>query len=100
LQLTIILGLFLQSGLQQQALAHIWNLCDTDQSGKLSADQFTLAMWLVSNALKGIQPPTALTPEMIPPGMTIPQVYHNIKCLFIHCSYCALLNDHGFSSLS
>jgi len=73
-------GVFLQSGLPQQTLAHIWNLCDFDQSGKLNADQFSLAMWLVSNALKGIQPPTVLAPEMIPPGMAPPQVGNSFFC--------------------
>lgn len=75
-------GVFLQSGLPQQTLAHIWNLCDFDQSGKLNADQFSLAMWLVSNALKGIQPPTILAPEMVPPGQVAPQVHlHNFAVL-------------------
>jgi len=31
-------------------------------------EQFSLAMWLVERKLKGIDPPTALTPEMIPPN--------------------------------
>lgn len=43
-------------------------LCDIKQSGKLNNEQFALAMWFVARCLKGIQPPTALTPEMIPPS--------------------------------
>ncbi|XP_077298093.1 epidermal growth factor receptor pathway substrate 15 isoform X2 [Arctopsyche grandis] len=59
---------FLQSGLPQPCLAHIWGLCDWDSSGKLSCDQFALAMWMVQRKLRGIEPPAALAPEMIPPS--------------------------------
>lgn len=31
-------------------------------------EQFSLAMWLVQRKLLGIDPPTKLTPEMIPPS--------------------------------
>lgn len=30
-------------------------------------EQFSLAMWLVERKLKGIDPPTTLTTDMIPP---------------------------------
>jgi len=30
-------------------------------------EQFSLAMWLVERKLKGTDPPTILTPDMIPP---------------------------------
>lgn len=40
------------------------------QSGKLNAEQFALAMWFIQKKIKsGIDPPSALTPEMIPPSM-------------------------------
>ncbi|KAK9497930.1 hypothetical protein O3M35_003828 [Rhynocoris fuscipes] len=61
--------IFLQSGLPQTVLATIWGLCDIKQSGKLNADQFALAMWLIGQKLKGIEPPTALSPDMVPPSM-------------------------------
>ena len=38
------------------------------QSGKLNKEQFALAMWLIKQKLKGIDPPPSLTPEMIPPS--------------------------------
>lgn len=31
-------------------------------------EQFSLAMWFVERKLKGIDPPTTLSPEMIPPS--------------------------------
>ncbi|XP_057322439.1 epidermal growth factor receptor substrate 15-like 1 isoform X2 [Microplitis mediator] len=66
---TEIKDVFLQSGLPQTILAHIWALCDLGQSGKLNKEQFALSMWLIKQKLRGIDPPTALTPEMIPPSL-------------------------------
>lgn len=64
-----IKDIFLKSGLPQNMLAHIWALCDTHQVGKLTNEQFALAMWLVDRKKKGIDPPQVLAPEMIPPSM-------------------------------
>lgn len=44
-------------------------LCDTNQSGKLTLEQFALAMWLVERKQKGIDPPQVLTANMVPPSM-------------------------------
>uniref|UniRef100_A0A8C9NKF7 Epidermal growth factor receptor substrate 15-like 1 n=1 Tax=Serinus canaria TaxID=9135 RepID=A0A8C9NKF7_SERCA len=61
--------IFMHSGLSQNLLAHIWSLADTRQMGKLSKDQFALAMYLIQQKVsKGIDPPQALTPDMIPPS--------------------------------
>ncbi|XP_036330466.1 epidermal growth factor receptor substrate 15-like 1 isoform X2 [Rhagoletis pomonella] len=62
-------NVFLQSGVQQHCLAHIWALCDTNQSGKLTLEQFALAMWMVERKQKGIEPPQVLTANMVPPSM-------------------------------
>lgn len=64
-----IKDIFIKSGLPQNMLAHIWALCDTDQTGKLNNEQFALAMWLVDRKKRGIDPPQVLTAEMIPPSM-------------------------------
>lgn len=64
-----IKDVFLQSGIPQNCLAHIWNLCDTDSTGKLNGEQFALAMWMVERKKKGVDPPAALEPIMVPPGM-------------------------------
>ncbi|NWR21814.1 EP15R factor, partial [Emberiza fucata] len=61
--------IFMHSGLSQNLLAHIWSLADTRQMGKLSKDQFALAMYLIQQKVsKGIDPPQVLTPDMIPPS--------------------------------
>ena len=39
------------------------------QTGKLTCEQFALAMWLIQQKLGGSDPPPKLTPEMIPPTM-------------------------------
>ncbi|XP_035705257.1 epidermal growth factor receptor substrate 15-like 1 isoform X2 [Folsomia candida] len=60
-----IKDVFLQSGIPQPILAHIWNLCDDQQQGKLSRDQFILAMWLIHRKIaQNIDPPQTLAPEM------------------------------------
>lgn len=44
-------------------------LADTRQIGKLTREQFALAMHLIQQKVsKGIDPPQSLTPEMIPPS--------------------------------
>ncbi|XP_055690639.1 epidermal growth factor receptor substrate 15-like 1 isoform X2 [Lutzomyia longipalpis] len=64
-----IKDIFLQSGVSQACLAHIWALCDTKQTGKLNSEQFALALWLVERKKKGIDPPSVLPPNMVPPSM-------------------------------
>ncbi|XP_022414446.1 epidermal growth factor receptor substrate 15-like 1 isoform X8 [Delphinapterus leucas] len=61
--------IFMHSGLTQNLLAHIWALADTRQTGKLSKDQFALAMYFIQQKVsKGIDPPQVLSPDMVPPS--------------------------------
>uniref|UniRef100_A0A3B4F504 Epidermal growth factor receptor pathway substrate 15 like 1 n=1 Tax=Pundamilia nyererei TaxID=303518 RepID=A0A3B4F504_9CICH len=61
--------IFMQSGLSQTLLAHIWALADTRQIGKLTREQFALSMHLIQQKVsKGIDPPQSLTADMIPPS--------------------------------
>ena len=48
-----IKNLLLQTGLPQNILAHIWNLSDIKQEGKLNPEQFALAMWLIARKQAG-----------------------------------------------
>lgn len=44
-------------------------LADTKHTGKLNREQFSLAMYLIQQkATRGIDPPSTLTPDMIPPS--------------------------------
>ncbi|XP_035384379.1 epidermal growth factor receptor substrate 15-like 1 isoform X3 [Electrophorus electricus] len=60
--------IFMNSGLPQNVLAHIWSLADTKSVGKLTKEQFCLAMHLMQQKVKGVDPPQSLTAEMIPPS--------------------------------
>ncbi|XP_052274372.1 epidermal growth factor receptor substrate 15-like 1 isoform X3 [Dreissena polymorpha] len=64
-----IRDIFLQSGLHNNVLAHIWSLCDMKGMGKLTSEQFALAMHLVQQKMKGIDPPPQLTPDLVPPSL-------------------------------
>uniref|UniRef100_A0A8C6UTQ7 Epidermal growth factor receptor substrate 15-like 1 n=1 Tax=Neogobius melanostomus TaxID=47308 RepID=A0A8C6UTQ7_9GOBI len=64
-----VIEIFMQSTLTQTMLAQIWGLADTKQTGKLNWEQFSLAMYLIQQKItKDIDPPTTLTPDMIPPS--------------------------------
>ncbi|KAF7666734.1 hypothetical protein LDENG_00095460 [Lucifuga dentata] len=65
---TEVIEIFMQSTLSQTALAQIWGLADTKQTGKLTREQFSLAMYLIQQATNGLDPPSSLTPDMIPPS--------------------------------
>ncbi|KAJ8270940.1 hypothetical protein GJAV_G00120980 [Gymnothorax javanicus] len=66
---TEVKEVFLQSGLPQSLLAHIWTLADTRQKGRLTREQFSLAMHLVQQKVKnGVDPPQSLSPDMLPPS--------------------------------
>ncbi|KAH8400918.1 hypothetical protein KR009_001799 [Drosophila setifemur] len=61
--------IFIKSGIPQRSLADIWALCDTNQSGKLTVEQFALAMWFVERKQRGMDPPHVLNANMVPPSM-------------------------------
>ncbi|KAK7066311.1 Intersectin 1 (SH3 domain protein) [Halocaridina rubra] len=60
-------NILIQSQLPQQALAQIWVLADVDNDGRLSCEEFVLAMYLCESAKAGNKIPLALPPELIPP---------------------------------
>lgn len=61
--------ILMQSSLPQAQLASIWNLSDIDQDGKLTAEEFILAMHLIDVAMSGQPLPPVLPPEYIPPSL-------------------------------
>nr|XP_046176947.1 epidermal growth factor receptor substrate 15-like 1 isoform X1 [Oncorhynchus gorbuscha] len=64
-----VMEIFMLSNLSKTMLAQIWGLADTKQTGKLSREQFSLAMWLIhQKVISGLDPPQTLSPEMIPPS--------------------------------
>lgn len=67
---------FSQSNLNEDALAQIWDLADINSAGRLTRDEFAVAMYLIrEQRLKPGQVPlpTTLPPNLIPPSMRTPQ---------------------------
>ncbi|XP_056628555.1 epidermal growth factor receptor substrate 15 isoform X3 [Triplophysa dalaica] len=70
--------IFLKTGLPSATLAHIWELCDICDVGKLTKEQFALALHLINQKLsKGTDPPQTLSPEMIPPSDRLARQVNN-----------------------
>lgn len=59
-------SLLVQSGLPQPVLAQIWALADYDKDGKLTCDEFCVAMHLADVARMGTPLPPVLPPELVP----------------------------------
>jgi len=71
-------------------------------AGKLNSDQFALAMHLVQQKLKGIDPPAALSPDMIPPSLrtfTFPVCRVSFLCSSVQLIQCQP-NLHADGALS
>eukprot|EP00041_Stephanoeca_diplocostata_P032452 m.1040055 g.1040055 ORF g.1040055 m.1040055 type:complete len:947 (+) comp24152_c0_seq10:199-3039(+) len=64
-----VMGIFLSSKLSKDVLAQVWNLVDTKANGLLNAEQFALAMWIISEKVKGVEVPKKLAPNMVPPSL-------------------------------
>ncbi|CAE1260660.1 unnamed protein product [Acanthosepion pharaonis] len=62
--------LLLNSGLPQPVLAQIWNLSDVDSDGKLSCDEFCIALHLIEVARTGQPLPNKLPPSLHPGNMS------------------------------
>ncbi|XP_075153017.1 dynamin associated protein 160 isoform X2 [Haematobia irritans] len=61
-------GILVQSKLPQATLAQIWTLSDLDSDGRLSCDEFILAMFLCDKAMNGEKIPPTLPADWIPPS--------------------------------
>uniref|UniRef100_A0AAQ4P9S4 Epidermal growth factor receptor pathway substrate 15 n=1 Tax=Gasterosteus aculeatus aculeatus TaxID=481459 RepID=A0AAQ4P9S4_GASAC len=86
--------IFLKTGLPSATLARIWELCDIGDIGKLTREQFALALHLINQRLtKGLEPPQSLLPEMIPPSdrQSIKQVIPGLPALSLVAKYSCLL---------
>lgn len=57
-----------QTGLPPPTLANIWNLADVDKDGKLTSDEYCVAMHMVDVAKSGGILPSQLPQELIPPS--------------------------------
>jgi epidermal growth factor receptor substrate 15 len=67
---------FSQSNLSEDALAQIWDLSDIRSEGRLTKDEFAVAMYLIRQQRtkpNGSALPATLPRNLIPPGMRTPQ---------------------------
>ena len=56
-------------GLKTAHLRQIWNLADNDKDGKLTSEEFAVAMYLIQQCNRSQQPPPAELPaDLIPPS--------------------------------
>jgi hypothetical protein len=60
--------IFGQSGLEKSDLERIWTLSDPNNRGRLSLDEFAVAMHLIYRKLNGHPVPARLPPELVPPS--------------------------------
>ncbi|KAJ3029914.1 UNVERIFIED_CONTAM: hypothetical protein HDU68_010697 [Siphonaria sp. JEL0065] len=60
--------IFMQSGLSDDILGHIWTLADTQNSGKLDSNEFAVAMHLIHAKRAGKDLPKTLPANLIPPS--------------------------------
>uniref|UniRef100_A0A671YYK5 Epidermal growth factor receptor substrate 15-like 1 n=1 Tax=Sparus aurata TaxID=8175 RepID=A0A671YYK5_SPAAU len=95
---TEVIEIFMQSSLSQTMLAQIWGLADTKQTGKLTREQFSLAMYLIQQkTTKGVDPPSTLTPDMIPPSeRTAASAAAPVSPDLAHCNLCFIFQQEKF----
>ncbi|PYH49964.1 EF hand domain protein [Aspergillus saccharolyticus JOP 1030-1] len=68
---------FMGAQLPEETLAQIWDLADIDADGRLTKDEFAVAMYLVRQQRTGKNPlPQTLPPALIPPSMRRPGSAH------------------------
>lgn len=65
-------GILMQTKTPQQILAQIWALADVNHDGKLSCEEFVLALYLCELFVTGQTLPAQLPPELIPPSFRKP----------------------------
>ncbi|WWC85800.1 uncharacterized protein L201_000667 [Kwoniella dendrophila CBS 6074] len=59
----------LQSQLDENTLASIWDLADIRKEGKLTRDEFAVAMHLINGKLAGQDVPSSLPNSLVPPSL-------------------------------
>ncbi|WVR03606.1 hypothetical protein IAU60_000598 [Kwoniella sp. DSM 27419] len=59
----------LQSQLDEGVLANIWDLADIRKEGKLTRDEFAVAMHLINTKLAGQDIPSSLPNSLVPPSL-------------------------------
>ncbi|CAE6423113.1 unnamed protein product [Rhizoctonia solani] len=64
----VAVNFMVQSKLPEAILAQVWDLSDINQDGKLTREEFAVAMYLINGKLAGREIPNELPPSLIPPS--------------------------------
>lgn len=59
----------IQSGLEEGTLAQIWDLADIRKEGKLTKEEFAVALRLINDKLAGKEVPSVLDVGLVPPAL-------------------------------
>ncbi|OSX64638.1 hypothetical protein POSPLADRAFT_1166744 [Postia placenta MAD-698-R-SB12] len=65
----IAVPFMLLSKLPEDVLAHVWDLADLNNDGRLTRDGFAVAMHLIQSRLNGKEVPASIPLTLIPPSM-------------------------------
>ncbi|KZT03547.1 EF-hand [Laetiporus sulphureus 93-53] len=65
----IAVTFFAKSKLPDNVMADIWDLADVNHDGRLTRDEFAIAMQLIRETIKGKELPSQLPPSLIPPSL-------------------------------
>ncbi|PCH38709.1 EF-hand [Wolfiporia cocos MD-104 SS10] len=60
---------FSKSKLPESVLAGIWDLADINSTGRLTREEFAVAMYLIRQKLNGQELPSTLPPSLVPPSL-------------------------------
>uniref|UniRef100_A0A8C4GWN3 Intersectin-1 n=1 Tax=Dicentrarchus labrax TaxID=13489 RepID=A0A8C4GWN3_DICLA len=87
--------ILMQSSLPQGQLATIWSLSDIDQDGKLTAEEFILAMHLIDMAMSGLPLPPVLPPDYLPPTFRwhVRLSFYISHLFFFNCNHSVYSNS-------
>jgi GTPase SAR1 family protein len=55
-------------GLRKQQLRQVWALADNDKDGKLTSEEFAVALYLLEQAVQGVPLPQTLPADLVPPS--------------------------------
>lgn len=69
---------FSESKLPEEALASIWDLADINSAGRLSRDEFAVAMYLIRQQ-RGKRDGRDALPAVLPPNLVPPSMRHQVR---------------------
>lgn len=72
------MNFFLKSGLSTEDLSQIWELADISKSGKLTREEFYIAMHLIRQKKSGMELPLTLPACLVPPSYRVANITNSV----------------------